>query len=128
MTIAAFILIAAGILLFVFTPLFDPRDANTINQISRREARRRELIEQRDMVYEAIRELDFDHRMGKVEEDDYRQTRARYTAQAVELIKSLDKASSQADRPAAPKPQGISDQIEKEIAAIRRTRKKRNHR
>ena len=76
------------------------------------------------MVYEAIRELDFDHRMGKVEEDDYRQTRARYTAQAVELIKSLDKASSQADRP-APKPQGISDQIESEIAAIRRTRKKR---
>ncbi len=125
MIIAAFILIAAGILLFIFTPLFDPRDdAKTINQISRREARRRELIEQRDMVYEAIRELDFDHRMGKVEEDDYRQTRARYTAQAVELIKSLDKAAERADRP-APKPQGISDQIEKEIAAIRRTRKKR---
>ncbi len=124
MIIAAFILIAAGILLFIFTPLFDPRDdAKTINQISRREARRRELIEQRDMVYEAIRELDFDHRMGKVEEDDYRQTRARYTAQAVELIKSLDKAAERTDRP-APKPQGISDQIEKEIAAIRRTRKK----
>ena len=125
MIIAAFILIAAGILLFIFTPLFDPRDdAKTINQISRAEARRRELIEQRDMVYEAIRELDFDHRMGKVEEDDYRQTRARYTAQAVELIKSLDKAAERTDRP-APKPQGISDQIEKEIAAIRRTRKKR---
>lgn len=124
MIIAAFILIAAGILLFIFTPLFDPRDdAKTINQISRKEARRRELIEQRDMVYEAIRELDFDHRMGKVEEDDYRQTRARYTAQAVELIKSLDKAAERTDRP-APKPQGISDQIEKEIAAIRRTRRK----
>ena len=125
MIIAAFILIAAGILLFIFTPLFDPRDTSTINQISRREARRRELIEQRDMVYEAIRELDFDHRMGKVEEDDYRQTRARYTAQAVELIKSLDKAAERTDRPAASKPPGISDQIEKEIAAIRRTRKKR---
>ena len=124
MIIAAFILIAAGVLLFVFTPLFDTRDTNTIAQISRREARRRELIEQRDMVYEAIRELDFDHRMGKVEEDDYRQTRARYTAQAVELIKSLDKASSQPDRP-APEPQGIADQIESEIAAIRRTKGKR---
>ena len=122
MTIAAFILIAAGVLLFVFTPLFDTRD--TITQISRREARRRDLIEQRDMVYEAIRELDFDHRMGKVEEDDYRQTRARYTAQAVELIKSLDKASERADRP-APEPQGISDQIESEIAAIRRGKGKR---
>ena len=124
MTIAAFILIAAGVLLFVFTPLFDPRDTNTITQISRREARRRDLIEQRDMVYEAIRELDFDYRMGKVEEDDYRQTRARYTAQAIELIKSLDKASSQADHP-APEPQGISDQIESEIAAIRRGKRNR---
>ncbi len=125
MIIAAFILIAAGILLFIFTPLFDPRDdAKTINQISRREARRRELIEQRDMVYEAIRELDFDYRMGKVEEDDYRQTRARYTAQAVELIKSLDKATERANRPAR-KPQGISDQIEKEIAAIRHGKRKR---
>ena len=36
MIIAAFILIAAGVLIFIFTPLFDPRDANTINQISRR--------------------------------------------------------------------------------------------
>ena len=124
MTIAAFILIAAGVLLFVFTPLFDPRETNTITQISRREARRRDLIEQRDMIYEAIRELDFDHRMGKVEEDDYRQTRARYTAQAVELIKSLDKASERADRP-APEPQGISDQIESEIAAIRHGKRKR---
>lgn len=123
MITAAFILIAAGVLLFVFTPLFDPRHAGTLAQTSRNETRRRALIEQRDMVYEAIRELDFDYRMGKVEADDYRQTRARYTARAVEFMKALDNADVESpDDPA----EGLDDQIEREIAAIRK-KTKSNH-
>ena len=121
MIIAAFILIAAGVLLFVFTPLFDKR--NPLLQTSRKENKRRELLEQRDMAYEAIRELDFDYRMGKVEEDDYRQTRTRYTAQAVEVMKSLDKTNGRADRPPpAPETKKGEDSIENEIAAIRQAR------
>lgn len=121
MIIAAFILIAAGVLLFVFTPLFDKR--STLTQTSGRENKRRELLEQRDMAYEAIRELDFDYRMGKVEEEDYRQTRARYTAQAVDLMKSLDKTNGRADRhEPAKKTQKVVDSIEGEIAAIRQAR------
>lgn len=121
MITVAFILIAAGVLLFVFTPLFDPR--GTLDQTSRNETRRRALIEQRDMVYEAIRELDFDYRMGKVEADDYRQTRARYTARAVEFMKALDNAAAESpDDPA----ESLDDQIEREIAAIRK-KTKSNH-
>lgn len=121
MITAAFILIAAGVLLFVFTPLFDTH--GTLDQTSRKETRRRALIEQRDMVYEAIRELDFDYRMGKVEADDYRQTRARYTARAVELMKTLDNADAESpDDPA----ESLDDQIEREIAAIRK-KTKSNH-
>lgn len=125
MIIAAFILIAAGVLLFIFTPLFDKRD--TIAQTSQYETNRRELLEQRDMIYGAIRELDFDYRMGKVEDDDYQQTRARYTAQAVEVMKALDKTNGRADQPdpaASPKSRETEDQIEKEIAAIRKIRNK----
>ena len=123
MITAAFILIATGVLLFVFTPLFDPRHAGTLDQTSRNETRRRALIEQRDMVYEAIRELDFDYRMGKVEADDYRQTRARYTARAVEFMKALDNAAAESpDDPA----ESLDDQIEREIAAIRK-KTKSNH-
>jgi len=125
MIIAAFILIAAGVLIFVFTPLFDKNE--TIAQTSRRETKRRELLEQRDMVYESIRELDFDYRMGKVEEEDYQQTRARYAADAVEILKSLDKTNGRADHPtptASTETKDAEDQIEKEIAAIRSTRNK----
>lgn len=123
MIIAAFILIAAGVLIFVFTPLFDTSD--TIAQTSRKEAHHRGLIEQRDMVYESIRELDFDYRMGKVEEEDYRQARARYSAQAVEIMKSLDKTNGRGDRldpETSSAPAEAEDTIEKEIAAIRQAR------
>jgi len=121
MIIAAFIAIAAGVLLFVFTPLFANRD--TIAQTTNRENRRRQLLEERERVYEAIRELEFDHRMGKVEDDDYQETRTRYETQAVELMQTLDKANGRADHPDRT-PSAKDDDIEREIAAIRSARSK----
>lgn len=121
MIIAAFILIAVGVLLFVFTPLFATKD--TIDQTSQRENRRRQLREDSERVYEAIRELDFDHRMGKIEEEDYKDMRSRYQAQAVELMKALDQTNGRADRPRpVTLTKSMDDSIEKEIAAIRENR------
>lgn len=37
-----------------------------------------------DAVLEALRELEFEYETGKVEEEDYRQLRARYAAEAIE--------------------------------------------
>ncbi|MBT4137613.1 MAG: hypothetical protein HOE48_06840, partial [Candidatus Latescibacteria bacterium] len=91
MIIAAFILIAIGVLLFIFTPLFATSD--TIVQTTQRETKRRQMLEESERVYEALRELDFDKRMGKVEEGDYQDMRNRYQAQAVELMKALDKTN-----------------------------------
>jgi len=121
MMIAAFILISVGVLLFVFTPLFATSD--TITQTTQRETRRRQMREESERVYEAIRELDFDHRMGKIEEEDYKEMRTRYQAQAVELMKALDKTNGRADRPQeAPIAKEVDKTIEEEIAAIRQAR------
>ncbi len=118
MIIAAYILIATGVLIFVFRPLFATR--GEIGQTSRKEGRRRRLLEDREALYESIRELDFDHRMGKVEENDYRQTRARYEAQAVDLMKSIDQTNGRAE--------AIEDRVEQEIATLRRSRKSKRSR
>lgn len=119
----AFILIAVGVLLFIFTPLFATRD--TITQITQRENKRRQMREESERIYEAIRELDFDHRMGKIEDDDYQDMRNRYQAQAVEVMKALDKTNGRADRaPDVVLDKTIDDSIEKEIAAIRQARNK----
>ena len=121
MMTVAFVLIAVGVLLFVFTPLFATSD--TITQTTQRETRRRQMREESERVYEAIRELDFDHRMGKIEEEDYKEMRTRYQAQAVELMKALDKTNGRADRPHdVPIAKEVDKTIEDEIAAIRQTR------
>jgi hypothetical protein len=121
MIIVAFILISVGVLLFVFTPLFVKHD--TMTQTTQRESRRRQMREESERVFEAIRELDFDHRMGKIEDDDYKDMRDRYQAQAVELMKSLDKTNGRADRVHAESlPKAIDEGLEQEIAAIREAR------
>ncbi len=121
MITAAYILISAAVLLFVFRPLFTDHEA--IEAASNRESRRRQLLEDRENIYEAIRELDFDYRMGKVEEDDYKTTRARYQSRAVQLMKAIDQTNGRSEPASQQAPTGAIDvQIEQEIAAIRRSK------
>lgn len=50
----------------------------------------RELREEKKRVLKAIKELDFDHEMGKISDDDHRQVRAGYERRAIEVIRSLE--------------------------------------
>lgn len=111
MFIAIFVLVAAAVLWLVFGPLF--ADRGTVEKATRREGRRRELIEERERVLESIRELDFDHRMGKVEEADYQEARGRYEAQAIEVMKAIDRTNGR------PGQVDIEKQVEAEIASLR---------
>ncbi len=110
---ALYILSAAAVLAFIFAPLF--RKQGEVQRASNRESRRRQLLEERERTLEAIRELDFDFRMGKLEDNDYRQIRSRYEADAIAVIKKLDEGNGRADP--------IEDLVEQEIAAVRRSRK-----
>jgi rRNA maturation endonuclease Nob1 len=48
------------------------------------------LEAQRDAAYAALADLDFDHSLGKLNEEDYRTVRARLLAQAVAALRELD--------------------------------------
>ncbi len=52
------------------------------------------------ILYQSLHELDLDHAAGKLSDTDYRALRARQEAQAVELLKAIDAATT----PAAPSP------------------------
>ena len=72
-----------------------------------------ELIARRDKVYQALRELRFDHQVGKVSETDYKVFDAQLKGQAVAVLKEIDglkKAEADPD---------LDTQIEAEIAALR---------
>ena len=50
------------------------------------------LLQQKDAIYAAIKELDFDYHMGKLSQEDYQSLRVSYEQQAVELLKRLEDA------------------------------------
>lgn len=49
------------------------------------------LIEERDRALDALKELELDHRTGKVSDDDYRALVAPLRAEAARTIKALDR-------------------------------------
>jgi hypothetical protein len=51
---------------------------------------RDKLMAERDALYAAIRDLDFDFQTGKLLEADYRAMREKYAARGVEILKGLD--------------------------------------
>jgi hypothetical protein len=54
------------------------------------EQRRLELAEERDRALAALKELEFDHRTGKVSDDDYRQLVGPLRRRAAEALRALD--------------------------------------
>ena len=104
---------AAAVLAYIFIPLFQKQ--GEVQRTSSRESRRRQLLEERERTLDAIREIDFDFRMGKLEDGDYRQIRSRYEADAIAVIKKLNEGNGRADP--------VEDLIEQEIAAVRLARK-----
>ena len=49
-----------------------------------------ELIEERDRALAALKELEFDHRTGKVTDEDYRAQVGPLRRRAAEALKALD--------------------------------------
>ena len=66
-----------------------PRD-DTLVRPDAQEQRRLALAEERDRALAALKELEFDHRTGKVSDDDYRQLVGPLRRRAAEALRALD--------------------------------------
>ena len=60
------------------------------------EQRRLALSEERDRALAALKELEFDHRTGKVSDDDYRELVGPLRQQAAQALRALDLRAEQA--------------------------------
>ncbi len=58
------------------------------------EQRRLALAEERDRALAALKELEFDHRTGKVSDDDYRSLVGPLRRRAAEALRALDLRAS----------------------------------
>jgi flagellar biosynthesis/type III secretory pathway M-ring protein FliF/YscJ len=78
--------------LFVARPfLREPRAASDrLDEPSELERRRLELVEERDRALGALKELEFDHRTGKVTDEDYRRQIGPLRRSAATALRALE--------------------------------------
>jgi hypothetical protein len=87
-------LLAAACAVFVARPfLREPALGAADDRLSPLDERGRErlaLVEERDRALDALKELELDHRTGKVSDEDYRALIAPLRAEAARAMKALE--------------------------------------
>lgn len=95
-------LVTLGCLLFVVAPLVrSPSAADVVPAVSEQQRARIGLRERRDGLYAALRELELEHRTGKLTDEDYVRSRDELRAEALQVLQQLgDDEAAVADAPA----------------------------
>ena len=93
-------LLAVACVVFVARPfLREPRpSSDVVDDLGPLERRRLELEEERDRALAALKELEFDHRTGKVSDEDYRELVGPLRRRAAETLRALDPPRAQRGR------------------------------
>jgi hypothetical protein len=85
------VLAVACVMLVALPFLREPRARDDrLLQPDELEQRRLALAEERDRALAALKELEFDHRTGKVSDDDYRRLVGPLRRRAAEALRALD--------------------------------------
>jgi len=63
------------------------------------ERRQIELLERRDRALAALKELEFDHRSGKISDEDYRALVGQLRRQAADALRALEPRAETARKP-----------------------------
>lgn len=89
MTLAVAAVLAMLAVLFVAAPfLREPAPARDV--LDEPDAGRLELAEERDRALAALKELELDHRTGKIGDEDYRELVGPLRSRAAEVLRALD--------------------------------------
>ena len=92
-------LLALLVVAFVARPFLRepaPR-SDRLDELGEAERRRLELVEERDRALAALKELEFDHRTGKVSDEDYRELVGPLRRRAADALRALEPRSGEAE-------------------------------
>ena len=92
MTIVIALGIAVAVVAFVAAPFFlsPGSSARAADETEPPPPELQELMDEKETVYSAIQELDFDFKSGKLSAEDHQSLRQRYEDRAAMLLKALD--------------------------------------
>jgi len=94
-------LLAAVCVLVVALPYLrrpQPGDSEPLGELGELERRQLELAEARDRALTALKELEFDHRTGKISDEDYRSLVGPLRREAAEALRALEPRAETATR------------------------------
>ena len=90
-------LMVGAAVIAVAWPFLSPQRGAPQERLSPEARHRIDLLERRDGVYGALRDLEQDHRTGKITDEDHALERSRLRAEAAEVLRELDALHSEAD-------------------------------
>ena len=79
-----------------------------------------ELLERKDVIYGALKELDFDRTAGKLSDPDFLRLEAQYRERAIGVLQEIDALVETGDPEADLSEAGLSEALEREILALRK--------
>jgi len=104
------LLLAAGLVCFVGEPLLGHRRLHRQGETPPRAQESERLNLQKEGLYTAIQDLDFDYQTGKVDQRDYAELRQQLEGEAMETLRELDGIDPLA---------ALDERLEQQIADLR---------
>ena len=102
-------LVALGTAFFVLQPLFrDPKGNLEAELLAETELDR--LLNRKAVVYSNLKDLEFEYKMGRLSDADFRRLEAGYKSEAAVILKQLDGLGVE---------KNLDEAIEREVAARR---------
>lgn len=108
------IFISLGLLILVAVYLYAPFMQGRTRRVTQEEHELSALLAERDRVINALQELDFDYKLGKIPEEDYPTQRSTLLKKGADILRQIDTL--------APQPTSVQDvdaRIEQAIAVRR---------
>jgi len=91
-------LLSFGLLGYLLYPIISEASGH-LAQSSAARSELEDLYIQREGTYATLKELEFDHETGKLIEEDYRELRARYSGEAVRILRRIDELEAASPGP-----------------------------
>ena len=106
-------LLAAGTLFFIFRPLL-VGGTPFFGDLEGAQTPLKRLLRKKETVYENIKDLDFEYKMGKLADEDYQGLRSDYEQQAFGLMCEIEQI----------KPEVLQKTGEPQVVAVLKSEKK----
>jgi hypothetical protein len=112
-TILFALLIALGAFAYVILPLV----RQDVPLLPLEDDRLTDLLARKDTALRALKDLEFDHQVGKINDEDYQRFQERLSRQAVGLLQQIERIT--------PESAQLDEQMEAEIAKMRRVQERK---